>query len=96
VVTNQTGDLAAIVVAEAIGAVTPAMPDAYAAATAALLAAPHTRAEMGRRARRVAETTLAWRTLAATVAALYGALLDAAKLGNKTGGGRASAADSFR
>ena len=80
VVTNQTGDLATIVVDEDIGAVAAAEPDAFAAATAALLNAPEARAQMGRRARRVAETTLSWHTLAATVAAFYAELLDSRAL----------------
>lgn len=75
IVTNQTGDLAPIVVNEGIGAAAAAEPAAFAAATAALLDAPAARAEMGRRARRVAETTLSWHTLAATVAAFYAELL---------------------
>ena len=75
IVTNPTGDLAEIVQREDIGAVAAAEPEAYAAATAALLNAPAQRAEMGRRARRVAETTFSWRALAVTVMCFYAELL---------------------
>jgi glycosyltransferase involved in cell wall biosynthesis len=71
IATNPTGDLGRLVAMERIGIVAPETPEAFAHAILDLLRQPTVRAEMGRRARTLAETTLSWRTVAARVGDLY-------------------------
>jgi glycosyltransferase involved in cell wall biosynthesis len=70
-VTNPTGDLGRLVVAERFGVVAPETPEGLARAVVDLLRRPGLRARMGRRARVLAETTLSWRAAAARVLELY-------------------------
>jgi glycosyltransferase involved in cell wall biosynthesis len=74
IATNPTGDLGRLVAAERIGVVAPATPEAFAAGILDLMGRPDERGEMGRRGRVLAETTMSWRAVAATVAELYAAL----------------------
>lgn len=71
IATNPTGDLGRLVEKERFGIVAPQVPEVFARAILELLHRPDVRAEMGRRARRLAETTLSWRAAAARVADLY-------------------------
>lgn len=71
IATNPTGDLGRLIARERIGIVAPATPEAFARAILDLLRQPDLRDEMGRRARTLAETTLSWRAVAASVGDLY-------------------------
>lgn len=77
VATNATGDLGRLVTDEAIGIVAPEDPAAFADAVLELLRNPERRAEMGTRARVLAETTFSWRARAATLDDLYRELVAA-------------------
>ena len=71
IATNPTGDLGRLVEAERVGIVAPQVPEAFARAILDLLHRPELRDEMGTRARALAETTLSWRAVAASVGELY-------------------------
>jgi glycosyltransferase involved in cell wall biosynthesis len=71
IATNPTGDLGRLVADERVGVVAPVEPEHFARAILDLLARPEERAEMGRRGRALAETTLSWRHAAAGVGELY-------------------------
>lgn len=71
VVTNSTGDLGRLVMDEGIGIVAPEDPVAFAGGVLELLRAPARCAEMGARARVLAETTFSWRARAQTLDELY-------------------------
>jgi glycosyltransferase involved in cell wall biosynthesis len=70
-VITDVGDAAALVRERGLGAVTDADPAAYAEGMHRLLQAPEESVAAGERARRVAETDLAWPTLAGQVEPLY-------------------------
>lgn len=76
IATNPTGDLGRLVAAERVGIVAPQSPEGFAQAILDLLHQPDVRAEMGGRARELAETTLSWRAVAASVGELYDELLE--------------------
>ena len=69
IATNPTGDLGRLVAEERVGVVAP--PEAFGQAILDLLHADEERAEVGRRARALAETKLSWRHAAASVGELY-------------------------
>jgi glycosyltransferase involved in cell wall biosynthesis len=71
IATNQTGEVGKIVVNEGIGVAAPDHPDAYAQAVAALLADPAQRAQMGAKARTLAEHRFSWYAMAKEVDSLY-------------------------
>ncbi len=71
IATNPTGDLGRLVETERVGVVAPQIPEAFARAILDLLRQPDVRDEMGSRARALAETTLSWRAVAASVGELY-------------------------
>ena len=79
VVTNATGDLGRLVADEGIGALAPEDPAGFADVLLQLLAEPGRRAEMGARARRLAETRLSWRAIASGLDDLYAELAEARK-----------------
>jgi len=64
IVTNPTGDAGRIVQEEGVGLSALEDPPAFAAAVQSLLTNHELQAEMGRRARRLAETRFAWRVIA--------------------------------
>lgn len=76
--TNLTGEVGKIVVNENIGVATADNPSAFAAAIAALLADPDRRAQMGTRARQLAEGRYSWCAMAQEVDALYHAVCQGA------------------
>jgi len=75
IATNRVGDHAAIVECERIGIATRPDAQSFAEGIASLLKAPGRCAEMGKRARRLAETRFAWKTIAAPLAKLYSELI---------------------
>jgi glycosyltransferase involved in cell wall biosynthesis len=74
IVTNDTGDLGALVRTEGIGLAAEENGEAMAQAVQTLLDDPARAEAMGRRARHLAETTLAWPTLAAGLARFYASI----------------------
>ncbi|MEP7335360.1 MAG: glycosyltransferase family 4 protein, partial [Actinomycetota bacterium] len=76
IATNPTGDLGRLVATERIGIVAPATPETFALAILDLLRQPAVRDEMGSRARTLAETTLSWRAVVASVGELYDELVE--------------------
>ena len=75
IATNPGGDHAVIVEQEGIGITTPAQPKATALGIAALLDDPERRAQMGDRARELAEGAYSWKSIACSVSDLYEELL---------------------
>lgn len=75
IVTNPTADLGRLVRDEQVGLATAEQPEAMADAVCSLIERPELGRELGARGRQLAETRLAWRTLAAQVAELYSALV---------------------
>jgi glycosyltransferase involved in cell wall biosynthesis len=75
-VTNPTGDLGRLLEEEHVGLLAEETPAAFAAAVQRLLDNPALAEEMGSRARRLAETQLNWRTLAAELADFYQKVLN--------------------
>jgi glycosyltransferase involved in cell wall biosynthesis len=71
IATNDTPDVGTVVRAERVGITADDDPLAFSAAIQDLLASPESMEDMGRRARRLAETRLSWRALARDVADLY-------------------------
>ena len=71
VVANPTGDLGDLLREEGFGLLADETPEAMAAAVTQILERPQASAEMGRRARALAEGRLSWTTLAARVERLY-------------------------
>jgi glycosyltransferase involved in cell wall biosynthesis len=76
IATNQTGEVGEIVVKEGVGVAAPDHPQAYARAVAQLLDNPAQRAQMGARARQLAEDRLSWRALAKETEVLYHRVYD--------------------
>lgn len=76
VVTNRTGDLGALVAGEGIGVAAGETPEAMAAALSRLFEEPGRLADMGRRARALAEGRFSWDSLAGEVEGLYRLVLD--------------------
>jgi len=75
IATNRVGDHALVVEQERIGIATRPDARSFAAGIASLLKAPGLCEEMGRRARRLAETRFAWKTIAVPLAKLYSELI---------------------
>lgn len=75
IATNRVGDHAAIVEEERIGVATRPDPRSFAEGIASLLLAPGLLAEMGARARRLAETRFSWKAIAMPIAELYAGFL---------------------
>jgi glycosyltransferase involved in cell wall biosynthesis len=84
VITNPTGDLGRLVTDEGVGAVVPEDAGAFARAALELLHAPRARAEMGARARALAETRLSWRTQALLLDGLYRELASSGPRGSSS------------
>ena len=75
IVTNPTGDAGRIVVEEGVGLAAPEEPAAFASVVQTLLRDPRRREEMGKRARRLAETRYSWRVMAEKLDALFRSVL---------------------
>jgi glycosyltransferase involved in cell wall biosynthesis len=75
IATQPTGEVGSMVIEEAVGIVTGQEPEAFAEGLDRLLQDEDSRQEMGRRARRLAETKLSWRVLAGRLIELYQELL---------------------
>jgi glycosyltransferase involved in cell wall biosynthesis len=75
IATQPTGEVGSMVIEEAVGIVTGQEPEAFAEGIDRLLQDEDLRLEMGRRARRLAETKLSWRVLAGRLIELYQELL---------------------
>jgi glycosyltransferase involved in cell wall biosynthesis len=75
IATNRIGDHALIVEQEQIGIATKPDARSFAEGIASLLQTPSRIAEMGKRARRLAETRFSWKAIAAPVAKLYAELI---------------------
>jgi glycosyltransferase involved in cell wall biosynthesis len=71
IATNPTGDLGRLVAEERVGVVAAPEPEAFARAILDLLHADGERAELGARARALAESRLSWRHAAERVGELY-------------------------
>lgn len=78
IATQPTGEVGSMVRDEAVGIVTGEEPEAFVEGIDRLLRDEDSRREMGRRARRLAETKLSWRFLAARLVELYQELLTSA------------------
>ena len=75
---EDTGEVGSMVRDEAVGIVTGEEPEAFVEGIDRLLRDEDSRREMGRRARRLAETKLSWRFLAGRLVELYQELLTSA------------------
>ena len=71
VATNQTGEVGEIVTREEIGIAAPDDPQAYAQAITGLLANHALAAQMGAKARQLAETCFSWHAMAKETESLY-------------------------
>jgi len=71
IATNLTGDLGQIIMGHDVGIVAPDEPEPFAAAIQTLLKNPSLMAEMGTRARRLAESQFSWLALAKKLDQFY-------------------------